>query len=348
MLSQRHYPHTLTPEELDQYLEQGWFRMAQTIFTTNFLNFQNHFYSAIWLRIVLQDYSADRTWPKLAKLNSRFRTEIRKASITNEKENLFAKYRRGISFNASSSLYELLYAGADYNVFNSQEVNIYDGDTLIASGYFDIGANSAAGITSFYDPEYKKHSLGKYLIYLKINYCKQIGLKYFYPGYFVPGYSFFNYKLEIGKQALEYLDFASQQWLAINNFSAEHTPLKIIQQKLEELQEVLLRLKIKSEILHYEFFEGNIFPGVPWNNLLDAPLILMWSNVSEDHTDPMIIYDVSDKRYHLINCISVWTPQTAEKVAGMYTHHLLKLDSDLFATETAEEMGAALSLAVKI
>jgi hypothetical protein len=87
---------------------------------------------------------------------------------------------------------------------------------------------------------------------------------------------------------------------------------------------------------------------VPWNNLLDAPLILMWSNVSEDHTDPMIIYDVSDKRYHLINCISVWTPQTAEKVAGMYTHHLLKLDSDLFATETAEEMGAALSLAVKI
>ncbi|MBA4056534.1 MAG: arginyl-tRNA--protein arginylyltransferase, partial [Marivirga sp.] len=53
MFAQVHSPEKLLPRELDAYLEQGWFRMGQTIFTTNFLNFKNEFYSALWLRIML-------------------------------------------------------------------------------------------------------------------------------------------------------------------------------------------------------------------------------------------------------------------------------------------------------
>ena len=54
------YPDKLLPAQLDDYLSKGWFRMRQTIFTTNFLHFRHQFYSAIWLRISLDNYLFDK------------------------------------------------------------------------------------------------------------------------------------------------------------------------------------------------------------------------------------------------------------------------------------------------
>ena len=81
-----HRPATLAHHELDAYLAQGWFRMGQNIFTTNFLNFKEHFYSAIWLRIVLNEYSGDKQQQKIFKHNNSFRTEIKPAVISADKE----------------------------------------------------------------------------------------------------------------------------------------------------------------------------------------------------------------------------------------------------------------------
>src|SRR5688572_11082836 len=104
MFGQVHSPEKLSGDELDAYLEMGWFRMGQTIFTTNFLNFKNQFYSAIWLRIVLPRFSLDNTQQKLAKINAGFTTEITPAHISPEKEALFAKYKLAVPFEASASL----------------------------------------------------------------------------------------------------------------------------------------------------------------------------------------------------------------------------------------------------
>ena len=136
MFAQVHCPDLLAPEELDQYLERGWFRMGQTIFTTNFLNFKNHFYSAIWLRIPLGEFTRDKTHQKLLKKNHLFRIQIQPATITPEKEALFSTYRKSISFEASASIHTLLFGKVNHNIYNTQEINLFDGDKLIASGFF--------------------------------------------------------------------------------------------------------------------------------------------------------------------------------------------------------------------
>ena len=94
MFAQVHCPDALTPGELDSYLANGWFRMGQSIFTTNFLNFRNNFYSAIWLRIDLLNFNGDSTQQKLVKKNSRFRNVIRQAFVDEEKEGLYARYKK--------------------------------------------------------------------------------------------------------------------------------------------------------------------------------------------------------------------------------------------------------------
>ncbi|HKZ38892.1 MAG TPA: GNAT family N-acetyltransferase [Chryseolinea sp.] len=341
MFAQVHSNETLDPQALDEYLERGWFRMGQTIFTTNFLNFKNQYYSAIWLRIPLDEFSMEKTFQKLSKRNARFKVEFQEASITPAQEALYLSYKKNISFEPSASLHSLLFGKASHNIYNTKEVNLFDGEKLIAAGFFDVGKISAAGITSFYDPDYKKYSLGKYLIYLKIEYCKKHGLQYFYPGYFVPGYPLFDYKLEIGKPLLQYLDLTSKDWLEMGNFSNESIPLLIMEEKLKALQILLSRYALKSQILKYEFFDVNLIPELGGIELFDFPIFLFCEDLAGENLN-LFVYDVSDHQYHWLRCKSVWASNAANDQRETYSSHVLKLDGDLLITHNAEALAAAI------
>lgn len=208
----------IEPEELDDYLAHGWFRMQQSIFTTHQIIFEEVLYPAIWLRVNLPAFKADKKYRSLNKINSKFKFEIKKAFITQQHEALFQSYRASIPFKTAHSLHWLLLGDKSSNVYNTYMINVYDEAKLISTGFFDLGNNSAAGICSVYHPDYKKYSLGKYIIYVKMLACKEAGFHYFYPGYFVPGYRRFDYKLETGKPAIEYFDIYKESWFMMNNF----------------------------------------------------------------------------------------------------------------------------------
>jgi len=339
LFAQVNTPDALAPAELDAYLEAGWFRMGQTIFTTNFLHFKDRFYSAVWLRIVLADLVDSKTEKKLARQNSIFRLEIKQAVLDDEKENLFALYRKNVAFEASASLQMLLFGKANRTIYNTYEVVVYDDDRLIAAGFFDLGAASAEGITSFYDPAYRKYSLGKYLIFQKINFCKKRGLQYFYPGYFVPGYSFFDYKLDIGKEALQYLQLHTGSWLPINNFSYQNIPIHIMNERLNALSSLLRDIAIDNTVWWYEFFDVNLHPDLQGAKLFDFPVFLQCTGISNDAINPIIVYDVRDSHYHIVECRSIWISNSPRK-EGIYAANLLAVDRVLFSAAVADEICA--------
>ena len=341
MFAQVHHPQSLRIEELDQYLVQGWFRMGQTIFTTNFLHFKNEFYSAIWLRVWLPDFIEDSTQKKLFKRNASFTVTIQPAIVTAEKEMLFALYKQSVTFEASASLDQLLYGKTGRNIYNTYEIVIHDGDALVGVGFFDLGKDSAEGISSFYDPAYKKYSLGKYLIYLKMNYCKQLGLKYFYPGYFVPGYSYFDYKLDIGKASLQYFNITAQRWLPVQGLLPENIPYRVMQQKLTFVQQLLAEAGIESRILKYEYFDANLIPDLKDAALFDYPLFLSWQ--TGDSIDVMVVYDSMDEQYHLITCINIWKPETTKGTEGIFSSYLIKMSQDLYQTQSPQDLVLALT-----
>lgn len=342
MFGQVHSPQSLLPEELDRYLDKGWFRMGQTIFTTHFLNFKNNFYSALWLRIDLNEYTGDRTQHKLFQQNKRFRTEVRPSLITEESENLFREYKTGITFEASPSLHHLLYGKADASVFNTMEVLVYDGVKLIACGIFDLGLKTAAGITSFYDPSYKKFSLGKYLIYQKINYCKEKGLEYFYPGYFVPGYSFFDYKLQIGKHALQFYRLDTDDWRSINDFAPDLIPIQNMYDNLVMMKTLLAQSSIPSRIYKYDFFEINLMQELGEMGLFDFPLFLQLDSNHTDGLEPVIVFDVVSHQFQLLKCRSVWMPGYMSSTEENYSQHVLKTDYEIYASSSTVEMSAVI------
>lgn len=331
-------PENIEHKALDELLAKGWFRMRQTIFTTHFLHFSNRFFSAIWLRVDLQRLGTDRKFEELKKRNRQFTIAIQKANPDRLHEQLFAAYRNSIDFDTSDNIRQLLYGYDMDNRFNTFEINLYDKHTLIASGYFDKGNTSAAGITSFYHPSYKKFSLGKYLIYCKMEFCQQQGLQYFYPGYTVPGYGMFDYKLSIGQQAMEYYDLGRQQWLPYRADSFAVTPIQKMHTQLYDLQRQLQQRISRSKVYYYRYFDACLDPYFAGQPLLDFPVMLHFRYLSATLLHQIVVYNVCTSQFQLLECSTVYQMESYEGNHSVFNSHLLQVEEVVASVSEIKEI----------
>jgi arginine-tRNA-protein transferase len=300
MFAEKHYPEMMLPEELDAYLSKGWYRMGQTIFTTHFLCFGRTFYSAIWIRLPLSGYRFRKSLRKIYNRNRRqFRVEVGDAALDAEKERLYRRYKASFSGMLAPTLRDALLDGEDFNIYRTKEVRVYDGDRLIALSYFDIGQHSSASITGIYDPGYDKHSLGFYTMLEEIQYSQEAGLLYYYPGYVVPGYPRFSYKLRIGESEVEYFSLPHQGWRPYQQLEETQIPIHLMERKLSELTQYLQHQGITAEQLYYPLFEANLF-GFWQAPYFDYPIFLLCSQRQKKRKFLCIVYNPRSHEYELL------------------------------------------------
>lgn len=199
-------PLDLTGQNLDFFLELGYYRMRQTIFTTDeFFDSETEMpYDCFWLRTRLSLVDEVKTH-KIYKLNKRFSIQIGPAIFDTEMDELYERYRGSMKFDAHESVFSFLLDSEKMVEFNSMCIQIRDGETLIAGAYFDEGQKTIMGNLNFYHPDYKKYSLGKYMMLLKIAYAKQKNLDFYYTGYIALNNTKFDYKLFPKLEAIEVL-----------------------------------------------------------------------------------------------------------------------------------------------
>lgn len=229
----------------------------------------------------------------------RFDFKIQKAEITPEKEELYQHYRYNFSGVLAASLKESLLDGEEFNIFNTHEVNVYHDGILVAVSYFDVGAEGAASILGIYNPDYHYYSLGLYTMLLEIEFCTQRNIKYYYPGYIVPGYPRFDYKLRIGE--VEYYELSSKKWASFNQLQSEDIPMNKMHQKLDELQYVFNKNGIPAKKYLYPLFEANLFAF--WQtDYFDYPIFLMCYPKNKANAYFIVVYDIGHQAYHLLEC----------------------------------------------
>ncbi|QKZ11260.1 arginine-tRNA-protein transferase [Spirosoma sp. KUDC1026] len=199
--------------ELDFFLSLGYFRMQQEVFTCRYLILENNLHPVYWLRLDLAVVTFGPKQSRLLRINDQFLVTVVPFTLTDELEDLYAIYRSSIDFDAPESVQSCLLGNSTGNVFDTSVVEVRDNGQLIAAGIFDNGACSIAGIMNFYHPDYRKQSLGKFLMLQKINYARQQRKTYYYPGYIVGNYPKFDYKLFACQSATEVLDENSGTWL---------------------------------------------------------------------------------------------------------------------------------------
>ncbi len=207
-------PDNLPGTELDSLLAQGWYRMHQYIFTTTHLT-RDDIYRVHWLRFPLNEIRPHSSHRRIRGRNKLFTHVIEDThGIREDHQELYSRYRGNIDFDGAPTIQHCLFGeeGIDRGVYKTKCISVFDQQKLIAGGYFDLGTNSGTSILHFYDPQYKNHGLGKYLILITIDYLQSQGFAFYYPGYVVSGIDKMNYKLFLGKESAQYFETESQTW----------------------------------------------------------------------------------------------------------------------------------------
>ena len=217
-MSASHTLPIIRGDALDFYLAKGYYRMQQDLFTCQFVPFDGRIYTAHWLRLALNRVQWGPEQRRLLRRNARLAATVQPLRLTPEHEDLYTRYRDNITFDAAPTVAAVLLGDAVHNVFNTYAIELRDGTRLVAVGIFDLGHRTIAGILNYYDPDYRRDSLGKYLLLLKINYATRARLQYYYPGYMVQGYPKFDYKLSVSPSATEVFDSIRGLW---QHFSTE-------------------------------------------------------------------------------------------------------------------------------
>jgi len=299
MFTEIHYPEKISPGELDAYLDRGWFRMGQMIFTCRFLCFSGELYSAIWTRLDLRNYRFRKSLKKLLKRNSNhFRVLVRKAVFDDEKEILYQRHKSRFEGYIAETLKESLHGEANYNIYDTWEICVYDENRLVAVSFFDIGGNSLASIMGLFDPAYSKYSLGFYTMLLEIMVGHQNKKAFYYPGYVVPGYAHFDYKARIGP--VDYFDAITENWLPYNNIEPEDIPLEILKSEIKTLQTAFAKAGLESKPVFYPYYEEPIISE--WSErFLSHPLFLIHKKEGTPFYH-VSTYNLKSKKYMAYLC----------------------------------------------
>ncbi len=212
-------PAFLTGHQLDELLALGWYRMHQTVFTCSHIG-QAELHRVHWLRYQVNQITPRTSHRKIRRRCRSFRTvvenftEIQQAHIA-----LHNQYRASIDFDGAGSIHECLFGddNSTHNIFNTKCISVFDGDKLVAGGYFDVGAIAVASILHFYHPNHAGYSLGKWMMLATLDYMRENNLQIYYPGYVVQGVPKMNYKLFLGIAHARYFDPQTFEWKIFND-----------------------------------------------------------------------------------------------------------------------------------
>lgn len=215
-------PREMSPDQLDEYLAAGWYRIGQSMMYCDFVTMERDTTGVLWTRVPLEDYSFKRSLRRTRnKVERDFSVEVGPLTHDTEHELLYQRYLTTTSGTRAEDLCELRGVsspnGAD--IFDTYEVSVRDGDRLIAFSWFDRGATSIQSITGVYDPDYASYSLGIYTMLRELRYGIDEGLTHFYAGYVLCGDSTMDYKLRTGH--VWCLDRPAAQWRAWEEVEAE-------------------------------------------------------------------------------------------------------------------------------
>lgn len=202
-------------DTLDDLLAAGYYRIQHLMFTCNDTAFNEGgpTIPVFWLRTLVKQCRLQKTANTILKKGGRFSVSFQPAYVDDEVEALYALYKNWVPFSVSSTCADYLHHPFLPQPFDSMMVQVRDRERLIATGYFDKGRQSVAGIMNLYHPQYHKYSLGKLLMLQKLNYALSQNKLFYYTGYISTGSTRFDYKTFPDPTAVEVLLPDKQEWL---------------------------------------------------------------------------------------------------------------------------------------
>ncbi|WP_026764587.1 GNAT family protein [Sediminibacterium salmoneum] len=219
------HPGIYKGKVLDHALANGYFRMGNELFTTQevpigYEGRRRITDIAFWLRLNLSKAKETKTTRRIRKKCAGFTYTIEPAYLTPEIELLYYEYYLTIPFDGYFTCRECIpEMNTEDSAFDTLMINIRNKGRLIGVGFFDIGKQALMSVLHFYHPDYKRFSIGKYIILLTKDFARSRQMDFVYPGYFLMGQSKMDYKLFPQKEAMELYLTDVQIWEPVEKFT---------------------------------------------------------------------------------------------------------------------------------
>lgn len=201
MLTEIYVPRSLSLTRMDKYLASGWFRAGKLIYKSEIACLENGLWPVVNIRLYLPNFEFKKRWRKLLKQNStQLTSQITAIALVDRHQELYNLHKKRCRGVVTPQLYDYFYGSSweTFSVFNTYQIDVFLGDKIIATSFFDVGKDCLVSILGLYDDEYKHFSLGNYTMLLEIEYAQKLQKKYYYPGYILKNCPLFDYKLALG------------------------------------------------------------------------------------------------------------------------------------------------------
>jgi arginyl-tRNA--protein-N-Asp/Glu arginylyltransferase len=197
----------VAPSEMDRLWAAGWRHFGIVFFRYRTAQHGPKEYNVLPLRIDITRFAPGRAQRRVLKRNRDAAFVIRAASFDDTKETLFAAHRQRFSENVPESLHDFLSPLPATMPCTNLELCVYLGGKLVGVTFLDLGASATSAVYAIFDPAHYKRSLGILMILRSIEFSRDHGFRYYYPGYAYREPFAYDYKKQfIG---LEYLDWES-------------------------------------------------------------------------------------------------------------------------------------------
>lgn len=183
--------YVLDPARYENLLEQGFRRGGNHVYRPRC----ESCHACIPARVPVEDFAGSRAQRRCEQRNADLRLDIRRG-MTDEQFTLYQRYLRarhdggGMNPEDKSGFHNFLNCGWGATEFWEFTLD----DRLLACAVVDRVPRGLSAVYTFFDPDQSARGLGTYSVLSQIRVARELGLKYVYLGYWVPGSPKMDYK----------------------------------------------------------------------------------------------------------------------------------------------------------
>ncbi len=195
----------------------------ETLLKLGFRHFGEYFFRpmcyschcCIPIRIPVEKFVPSKSVKRLFSRNKQFTSDLMKPTPSPTLLRLYKIHKRRFNEVSIESYDQFCQSFFHPFSFNRMLV-ISDKSKIITVSHLDVTSQVMSAVYCYYDEDYERYSLGTYAIYKEIELARDLGIKWFYLGYYVQKNLHMNYKLRFKPNQLlleenlwiDYLDSA--------------------------------------------------------------------------------------------------------------------------------------------
>jgi leucyl-tRNA---protein transferase len=185
------------PGAYESMLESGWRRSGTIIYRNECSGCSQ----CIPIRVDAPGFVPSPSQRRCERRNADIFMEISPLEYREERYRLYRKYvlarhgREGVDQEESRGSYARFLLESPLPGVIADYYAIIEGDkALVGNGYLDVLPDGLSSVYFAFDPDWAKRSLGVYSVIREIKLCAELGKRWYYLGFWVPGSRKMDYK----------------------------------------------------------------------------------------------------------------------------------------------------------